>query len=337
MDKFEILIPDYLRQFTVSKSRRPIYFELTEDGIKSTSGNRKVPKKIGVDLPSQKAFTWAKGKGIKYKLGLFVGSELKSTYWTQTFFPDIEYRSIIHSAKNHLTAAQVKRAKIFIIDATTEERYIANSKSVGTPKLMTINGQLLYSGMHEHTRAKMMTEIKKSFMPFAAIIPKIPFDHFTVRCTIYDTVANELSAATTDWDIGNRAMPYRKAMLDLLTTGHCGDGNLVMEPRIVSDDRRVVTGEFDRFHPIEDGYEIEANSTLFKMIKDSGKEYKFLGYSYHMAGKHNVVGTLNRIKVKNLLQFEFIEDKRPCTALLKRTNESINNSNPIFDITQITK
>lgn len=84
-----------------------------------------------------------------------------------------------------------------------------------------------------------------------------------IHLEIHDTVRNVYDRSKKGegirWDVGNRAYPYIKTLVDFLV-----DGYKDIEPIIIDDDRLHVMGEGYTFHPIEEGEECKL---VFKIYK----------------------------------------------------------------------
>ena len=182
----------------------------------------------------------------KYSIGIKIGTKITPL----GFYTMHEARRY---AESLFTASKLKKAKYIVYDNEKRQAVLANPKSAGTPKMLTINGQQMYSGMQPHTRAKIMTEIKKSFVPYVINLPKFHDYPYDVVCHVFDTYENVLANDRDNWDIGNRAYPYLKGMLDLLTTGMIDKTTQAIDPRLLGDDVRCVMAEGYSFTPINKG------------------------------------------------------------------------------------
>jgi hypothetical protein len=90
------------------------------------------------------------------------------------------------------------------------EYVIANPRTIGKPKYMTINGQALYNArMSPHIRSKIVNAVKDSFYPHlngTKPIKKLPV---RISLKLYDTIRQ------ANWDLDNQWL-YNKCFQDLL-------------------------------------------------------------------------------------------------------------------------
>ena len=123
------------------------------------------------------------------------------------------------------------------------ERVVANSKSVGTPRYLKINGQQLYSGnMNAMIRSKVVNEIKSFFHQFVKDLPpmKVPV---RLESDLYAPLAAK------NWDLDNQWI-YHKCFLDaLVNAGVLPDDNVMFVTQapafryfpVDSDEERAIT------------------------------------------------------------------------------------------------
>ena len=90
------------------------------------------------------------------------------------------------------------------------ECVVANPRTIGKPKYMTINGQALYNArMSPHIRSKIVNAVKDSFDPH--LNGTQPIEKLPVRISLklYDTIRQ------ANWDLDNQWL-YNKCFQDLL-------------------------------------------------------------------------------------------------------------------------
>lgn len=93
----------------------------------------------------------------------------------------------------------------------TNERVVANPKSIGTPKVIKINFQMLWNNaVSTHTRNKVALELKESFIPTLQTIEPIK-GGFPIMTTFTIHSKNE------DQDVDNLTILYIKTFHDTLT------------------------------------------------------------------------------------------------------------------------
>ncbi len=106
--------------------------------------------------------------------------------------------------------------KEYLVERATKERVIANPRTAGSEKWKVINGQKIYSGqISKWDKEKMMSEIRKSYIPFLEGVDPITQFPLRILAELYDTYEDELGTGM-DWDIDNRFYPYGKAFPDVL-------------------------------------------------------------------------------------------------------------------------
>lgn len=133
------------------------------------------------------------------------------------------------------------------------ERVIANSKSVGTPRLLKINGQQLYSGnMNAMVRSKVVNEIKDFMSGYVKDIEpmKVPI---RVESDLYAPLAAK------NWDLDNQWI-YHKCFLDaLVNAGVIPDDNVMF----------VTQAPAFRFFPVEHK---EDRAIVYRLIEEDRPE-----------------------------------------------------------------
>lgn len=90
------------------------------------------------------------------------------------------------------------------------ECVVANPRTIGKPKYVTINGQALYNArMSPHIRSKIVNAVKDSFVPHIQGIE--PIENLPVRISLklYDTIRQ------ANWDLDNQWL-YNKCFQDLI-------------------------------------------------------------------------------------------------------------------------
>lgn len=147
-----------------------------------------------------------------------------------------------------------------LFDSTTNERVVANPRAQGTPHYITINGQGIYNGkIKEHTRHKVMSEIKKSFKDGIETLKPIVDYPIILTIEVWDYPFTDETHANS-WDLDNRSGPYLKGFQDSLT------GNLGQFKQILTDDDVFhVTGFTVKYVPIDDPKEFKL---VFKLEED---------------------------------------------------------------------
>lgn len=218
----KIEIPEYIRQVTLSNKRRSLYWIFDKQAVKSRN-------KI---LPAS-----------------FIKPEYKEEYKKNNVFWNVMLKSMYDF--------KTEKGHTYLVYKATGQKVLANPRTAGTPKVVVINSQNLYSGtMNEFERIKIVTAIKESFLPYVKTLNPIKDYPIKVSLEIQDTIVNEFGGAR--WDLDNRGYLYFKCFMDLITTGKTGitdkEGNRLtrMAPILIDDSSMYVTGVGGlTFTPIE--------------------------------------------------------------------------------------
>lgn len=122
-----------------------------------------------------------------------------------------------------------------LTDLKTGEIVLKNPLAAGTPKIKTINGQGFYNqSVQKFTRDRMMSEIKRFFVPHVEKIKKLNEFPIRIMVELHDTILEP--AAKKLWDLDNRFYPYQKAFQDVLTGNKDGSTRKPTTKQIIPDD-----------------------------------------------------------------------------------------------------
>lgn len=110
------------------------------------------------------------------------------------------------------------------------EPVTANPRVAGTPRLLKINGQALYSSQNPFTRSKMVSQMKEFFQPEVAKLQK-PIEY---PITVVFTFGYTDNSSKPDVD---NLWIYRKTILDAMTAAGI----------IPDDSPEYVNGCFDKY------------------------------------------------------------------------------------------
>jgi hypothetical protein len=122
--------------------------------------------------------------------------------------------------------------KKFLTNLETGERVVANPKSAGTPKNVTINGQKIYNQeIGKHQRGKLLSAIKENLKPYVEQLQPITKFPICIFCEIHDTIRE--SSSHNLWDCDNRSYPYIKAFQDCLTGDRGKSKQLIPDDNIL--------------------------------------------------------------------------------------------------------
>jgi hypothetical protein len=233
-----IEIPHYIREVKLSNNQRPVYWEWTGDLIHRVKRNNVLlPPKflINRNTPPTRG-------NIKPEYGLALYKNSKKVGM-------LESTAIYDTSYNY-----------YLVELATGELVVANPNKAGTPKYKTIRGNDLFSNMDEHTRGKIMEDIKTTFRGAVIASPVITEYPIGIITELHDTIKNELELSNEEfggvWDVDNRGVIYNKAFLDLLQE----------MGKIPNDDRLHVTiPPHTQFVPINYG---EVRKLVFIVYKD---------------------------------------------------------------------
>lgn len=283
----EIVIPQYIRQFKVSNSVRPIYYEWDGTDIRARRKSGTVGKPLLKKYINSIAHSMVLNKTMhpvylkdKYTLLAKSGSKSRVIYRIpRREFSPLELKHWLVTQK-FFTSKQASKLKFYVYDMEANCIVVANESKAGNAAYRPINGQDFYSGnVTQFTRVAMIRQIKESFLPYVKDIKPINVKPCKVELFIFDTVRNALGSAKSGdgvaWDIGNRGMPYLKSMLDLLVTGKTGEMlneneyKIFFEPKLVDDDRLHINSEGYTFVPIDN----ESDRKLIFQIKLNENPY----------------------------------------------------------------
>lgn len=128
-----------------------------------------------------------------------------------------------------------KDVRVLLMDMKTGQRVIKNSKSVGTPRYKTINGQDIYNqNIVKENRNTMLQAIKSFFVPFVNTMEKIPLEDLPIRIEV-EVHYTYLADNGMPWDLDNHFYMYQKGFQDVLT-GHKDKEKRPRSKIIIPDD-----------------------------------------------------------------------------------------------------
>lgn len=141
-----------------------------------------------------------------------------------------------------------------LINKVTGDKVIKNSKTAGKPRMMTINAQRIYVGIHHSVRVKIVDELHKVFHEnFKKQLPaKIDLKDkkLLIHCRFYDQYNEKLP------DLDNLSSLFIKTALDCLTTDSNKNQNNNHKLGIIDDDKAkfifAITPEFTEVVKKED-------------------------------------------------------------------------------------
>ena len=104
-----------------------------------------------------------------------------------------------------------KNGQKALYDELNQMFIIKNAKVAGKPRYINIRGNILYAGMHERIRMKMIAAIKDNFRPHVRKLNRIPLWQFPIQIDAMLYAKPE----ETNWDLDNLWI-YIKCFQDLL-------------------------------------------------------------------------------------------------------------------------
>lgn len=259
MFPIEITIPNYIREVKVSDAQRPIYYEW--DGRTIRARGKELLKRY-IDKNHHYEIVHPENLREGYHIGIVldnivIGHIFKDIQIINPFL--IKEAIITGKTGITVTKKQADRLKFYLVEG--ERIVIANEAKVGTPRIIRIKGQDIYSGnAREHTRAAIMHGIKDSFKPYLQGIPTVVDFPIGIETEVHTTIKLAHDRAKDGmgvrWDLDNHIFPYNKAFADMLT-----------EEGIIPDDDRlhVTIPPHAIFCPIERD---EDRKLVFRIFKD---------------------------------------------------------------------
>ena len=145
------------------------------------------------------------------------------------------------------------------------EFVIANPRTIGKPKYLTINGQALYNArMSPHIRSKVVNSVKDSFIPYMKDVKKIENLPVRISLKMYDTIRQ------ANWDLDNQWL-YNKCFQDLL-----------VKLEIIPDDdiRYVTKSAAPEFVPVDNESQRKLVFTIESEERDEIIKYKYYDEFY---------------------------------------------------------
>jgi len=161
-------------------------------------------------------------------------------------FAELQNNKLIKNSNNiYYFDNNVKKEdiKYFLYDVNINEKHLKNTRSIGTPKYVTINNQLMYSNISPFIRNTVVAEIKKFYnQKFKKLMPsqlsilreKLKEKSLFIKFIYY---SNDLK---TNFDIDNRIIVYQKTFFDFLVKGF-PDENFF---GLIKDDNALIISSF---------------------------------------------------------------------------------------------
>lgn len=148
---------------------------------------------------------------VNYPLEIKVSDSRRACYWTKA---DDE-KSLIPKKYRDLTKFGFNSDDI-LVELGTNERVIKNVKTAGKPRMLTINAQKIYVGIHHSVRSKIVNELHTIFnKEFKSQLPsKIDTTKKKIMIGLHfhDVYTTKLP------DLDNLANLFVKCGIDCLTT-----------------------------------------------------------------------------------------------------------------------
>jgi len=142
---------------------------------------------------------------------------------------------------------------------------VANPRTIGTAKYLTINGQQLYNArMSPHMRSKIVNAVKDSYLPYVKNVKPIKKLPVSISLDFYDTVRQ------ANWDLDNQWL-YGKCFQDL-----------VVKLGILPDDdiKYITKAGAPRFFPVDTEEERKLIFHISTETRDEILKHKFYDTLY---------------------------------------------------------
>ena len=145
------------------------------------------------------------------------------------------------------------------------EYIVANPRTIGKPKYITINGQALYNArMSPHIRSKIVNAVKDSLEPHLNGVEPIVDLPVRISLKLYDTIRQ------ANWDLDNQWL-YNKCFQDLI----------VKKGIIPDDDIRYITkAGAPEFVPVDNEQDRKLVFTISSETRDEILKYKYYDEFY---------------------------------------------------------
>lgn len=155
------------------------------------------------------------------------------------------------------------------------ERYVKNTKTAGKPRMLSINAQKIYVGIHHSVRSKIVNQLHELF--YAEFKKQLPAKIDTVGKKIviglhfYDTYTNKLP------DLDNLANLFVKCGIDCLTTANnpnqVKQGSVTHKLGILPDDKlKFISHIFYEFTDIKDDSNRRLEFSIYEVPEDFSVE-----------------------------------------------------------------
>jgi len=145
------------------------------------------------------------------------------------------------------------------------ECVVANPRTIGKPKYITINGQALYNArMSPHIRSKIVNAVKDSFTPYLSGIEPIVQLPVRISLKLHDTIRQ------ANWDLDNQWL-YNKCFQDLI----------VKKGLIPDDDIKYITAAgAPEFVPVDNEQDRKLVFTISPEERDEVLKHKYYDEFY---------------------------------------------------------
>jgi len=151
------------------------------------------------------------------------------------------------------------------------ERYLKNTKTAGQPRMLSINAQKIYVGIHHSVRSKIVNQLHELFFnEFKKQLPaKIDTNgkKILIGLHFYDTYTSKLP------DLDNLANLFVKCGIDCLTTANnpnqVKQGSVTHKLGILPDDKlKFIPHIFYEFTDVKGGPDRRLEFSLYEVPED---------------------------------------------------------------------
>ncbi len=167
-----------------------------------------------------------------YPTEIKVSDKKRATYW---YKGDITPKKYADSLKFGFNTEDI------LVDLSTGSKVVKNNKTAGNPRMLTINAQKIYVGIHHSVRSKIVNELHDLFSThFKAQLPAnidVKDRKILIGLNFHDVYSGKLP------DLDNLANLFVKTGIDCLTTANNPNQTKGTQPThklgIIPDDKMI--------------------------------------------------------------------------------------------------
>lgn len=262
----QIIVENYIRRVEVSKPRKPKMIVYKDGSF--VSGKQKLPV-LRDAITERKRYCLAvlHKDGTKTLLQLFGVPKNPKFNDDRVSFAPTDMVEFKHAVRR--TTKWQASDKLVVYDMREGLPVITNIRTVGKPKTVNVNGNILYAGIHHSVRVAVVNALKARFKEAIkrANVQVQDEDYpVQVRLTVIDNIDSALNGSNT-WDLDNRSYIYNKVFCDTL------------RDTIIPDDSiRYIAALSVQFIPLDmyDDPGITEPTLIFDIIKIGGGVQEYI-------------------------------------------------------------